>query len=144
MAQLSPYLIFNGNCEDAFNFYRTIFGGDFAMISKYKDMPETEKPIPDDLKEKIMHVALPVSRETWLMGSDSGDMYGLATQQGNNFSISINAETEDEARRIYDGLSEGGTIKMALEKTFWGALFGMFTDKFGIHWMMNYDYNQKN
>lgn len=140
MAQLSPYLTFNGNCEDAFNFYKSVFGGDFNSVSRFKDMP-SESPIPDDMKEKIMHIALQVSRETFLMGSDSSDLFGLATQPGNNFSISVNTDTEEEATRIFSGLSEGGNIKMPLEKTFWGALFGMFMDKFGIHWMVNYDYN---
>ncbi len=142
MAQLSPYLTFNGNCEDAFNFYKSVFGGDFTSVNRFKEMPP-EHPVTDDMKEKIMHIALPVSQETVLMGSDSSDMFGLATQPGNNFSITINADSEEEAQQIFESLSEGGTIKMPLEKTFWGALFGMFTDKYGIHWMMNYDYNRK-
>lgn len=140
MAQLSPNLIFNGNCLDAFNFYKSVFGSDFAYVGYFKEMPEEFK-IPDDLKEKIMHISLPVGK-TMLMGSDSNDMYGLATPQGNNFSISIYAETEDEARRIFDALTEDGTIKMPLEKSFWGALFGMFTDKFGVHWMISYEYEK--
>ena len=142
MASVNPYLTFNGNCEEAFDFYKSVFGGNFPYIGRYKDMP-SETPIPDSEKEKIMHVSLQISKETALMGSDSSEAFGKTVQPGDNFSISVNAESEEEAKRIFNGLSAGGTIKMPLEKTFWGALFGMFTDKFGIHWMMNYDYEKK-
>ena len=138
MITINPYLTFNGNCEDAFNFYRSIFGGDFAHISKFKDMPEDPKsPISESEKEKIMHISLPINDECTIMGSDSSEAFGRATIQGNNFSISINTDSKDEVSRIYYELSEDGKIKMPLEKTFWGAYFGMFTDKFGIHWMVN-------
>lgn len=139
MASINPYLIFNGNCEEAFNFYKSVFGGNFSYVGRYKEMPP-ETPVSDSEKEKIMHISLPISKETALMGADSSESFGKVTQAGDNFSISINAETEDEAKKIFNELSAGGKIKMPLEKTFWGALFGMFIDKFGIHWMMSYDY----
>jgi len=142
MATINPYLTFNGNCEEAFTFYKSVFGGDFPYVGRYKDMP-SENPLPETEREKIMHISLPISQETVLMGSDSSEAFGQATQPGNNFSISINAGSEAEATRIFEGLSAGGTVKMPLNKTFWGALFGMFTDKFGIYWMVNYDYEQK-
>ena len=143
MASISPYLTFNGNCEEAFNFYRSVFGGEFPYVGRFKDMPaDGGKPVPASEGEKIMHISLPISKETVLMGSDSSEAFGQATVVGNNFSISINANSEEEAKKLFNGLSAGGKVTMPLDKTFWGALFGMFTDKFGIQWMVNYDYNQ--
>ena len=138
MTTINPYLTFNGNCEEAFNFYKSVFGGDFPYAGKFKDMPEDPRfSVAEEDKEKIMHISLPISKETTLMGSDSSEAFGHASIQGNNYSISINTNTVDEVTRIYNALSVGGVIKMPLEKTFWGAYFGMFTDKFGIHWMVN-------
>lgn len=141
MAHINPYLTFNGNCEEAFNFYKSVFGGEFPYIGRFKDMPGEE--IPEAAKELIMHVSLPISEGNVLMGSDSSEAFGQHHQPGNNISISINALSEDEAKRLFEGLSAGGKITMPMEKTFWGALFGMFTDKFGINWMVNYDYEKK-
>jgi PhnB protein len=144
MASISPYLTFNGNCEEAFNFYRSVFGGEFPYVGRFKDMPSSPgKEIPASEGEKIMHISLPISSETVLMGSDSSDAFGKATVVGNNFSISINANSEEEAKKLFNGLSAGGKVTMPLDKTFWGALFGMFTDKFDIQWMVNYDQGQK-
>ena len=144
MAQINPYLNFNGNCEEAFNFYKSVFGGDFPMISRFKDMPPAEGQSAMNVDgDKIMHVSLPISKETILMGSDVGGEWAKHSVVGNNIQLSVNAETEEEANRIFNSLSDGGRVTMPLEKTFWGALFGMFIDKFGIHWMVNYDYNQK-
>lgn len=144
MATISPYLTFNGNCEEAFNFYKSVFGGDFPYVGRFRDMPPMPgKEVPASEGDKIMHISLPISKETVLMGSDSSEAFGKATVMGNNFSISINTGSEEEARRLFNGLSAGGTVTMPLDKTFWGALFGMFTDKFGIQWMVNYDYNTK-
>ncbi len=138
MNTINPYLTFNGDCEAAFEFYKAAFGGEFDFMGRFKDMPADPKyPVPDSEKEKVMHVSLSISKETKLMGSDSSKAFGEATDQGNNFSISINTETVDEATRLFNFLSEGGKIKMPLDKTFWGAYYGMFTDKFGIHWMVN-------
>ncbi|MGV3630346.1 MAG: VOC family protein [Bacteroidota bacterium] len=142
MAQINPYLTFNGNCEDAFNFYKSVFGGDFTYIGRFKDMP-SENPMPEEAGNLIMHVSLPIGGDTSLFGSDSSEEFGQATKIGNNFSISINAESEEEAKQLFEKLSAGGKITMPIEKTFWGALFGMFTDKYDINWMVNYDYAQK-
>ena len=144
MAQVNPYINFRGNCEEAFNFYKSVFGGDFAMVGRYKDMPPSEGAHAGGIDgEKIMHVSLPISKETLLMGSDIGGEWAKHTIDGNNIQISINVDSEDEAKKIFNGLSAGGRVNMPLEKTFWGALFGMFTDKFGINWMVNYDYNRQ-
>lgn len=142
MAQINPYLTFNGNCEEAFNFYKSVFGGEFPYIGRFKDMPDSEK-MPEAAKNLIMHVSLPISEGHVLMGSDSSEAFGQNTVIGNNISVSLNAQSEDEAHKLFNGLSAGGKVTMPLEKTFWGALFGMFTDKFGINWMVNYDYEQK-
>ena len=138
MTTINPYLTFNGTCEAAFNFYKSVFGGDFSFIGKFKEMPPNpDYPVAEADKEKIMHVSLTISKETILMGSDSSEAFGQATVQGNNVSISINTDSVEEVTRLYKALSQGGKIKMPLEKTFWGAYFGQFTDKFGIHWMVN-------
>jgi len=137
MTTLNPYLIFNGNCEKAFNFYKSVFGGDFPYVGKFKDMPENSDYVVEEAnKEKIMHISLPISKETILMGSDSSEAFGKASVIGNNFSVSIFTDTVEEVTRIYKELSKGGKIKMSLAKTFWESYFGMFIDKFGIHWMV--------
>lgn len=144
MAQVNPYITFNGTCEAAFNFYKSVFGGEFPYIGKFKDMPPSEgKTMPDADREKIMHVSLPIGGGTILMGSDSGSEWASHFKEGNNIAISVNTESEEEATRIFNGLSAGGMVTMPLGKTFWGAFFGMFIDKFGINWMVNFDYNQQ-
>jgi PhnB protein len=141
MATINAYLTFNGTCEEAFLFYQSVFGGEFPYLGRYKDMPKTDEGYyPPEDSEKIMHISLPISKETILMGSDSSQAFGQATIIGNNISLSINTDSEEEATRLFNELSTGGNITMPLNKTFWGAFFGMFTDKFGIHWMVNYDY----
>ncbi|MCW5907566.1 MAG: VOC family protein [Chitinophagales bacterium] len=140
MTTVNIYLTFNGNCEEAFNFYQSVFGGSFGYIGRFKDMPaEGGKPLPLEDAEKIMHVSLPISTETILMGSDTGSEWAANFVQGNNFSISVNTNSTQEADRIFSGLSAGGQITMPLSKTFWSAYFGMLTDKFGINWMVNVD-----
>lgn len=137
MTTINPYLTFNGTCEKAFNFYKSVFGGEFPYVGKFKDMPEhPDYPVSENDKDKIMHISLPISKETILMGSDSSEAFGKATQVGNNVTISINTDSVKEVTRIYNELSVGGKINMALNKTFWGAYFGQFTDQFGIHWMV--------
>ncbi len=142
MATINPYLTLLGNTEEAFNFYKSAFGGDFTMLQRFKDTPESDK-MPTADREKIMHVALPIGNGNVLMGSDALESMGHTITLGNNFSISIGAESEAEADGLFNALSAGGKIEMPLQKTFWGAYFGMFADKFGIQWMVNYDYEQK-
>lgn len=140
MATINAYLTFDGTCEEAFNFYKSVFGGDFPMVGKFGDMPPQEgmPPISDEVKNRIMHMSLPISAETVLMGSDT--MPGIHDHQvGNNISLSINTDSREEADLIFTGLSAGGKVSMPLADTFWGAYFGMWTDKFGINWMVNYD-----
>lgn len=140
MASINPYLTFNGNCEEAFNFYKSVFGGEFPYIGRFKDMP-SDKAVDEDEGNRIMHVSLPIGQGTLLMGSDTSKQMGNVTA-GNNFAISINADNKEEADRLFNGLSKGGTVTMPMADTFWGAYFGMFTDKFGINWMVNHDMNE--
>ena len=144
MAAVNPYLVFNGNCEEAFLFYQSVFGGEFPYIGKFKDMPAEDNcaPLSVEDENKVMHVSLPIGKDTILMGSDSNSTSGDVII-GSNFSISIDAESISEADKLFNGLSVGGMIIMPMQKTFWGAYFGMFTDKFNINWMVNFDEEQK-
>lgn len=141
MAAVNIYLTFNGNCEEAFNFYKSVLGGEFSFVGRFKDMPAdpNHPPVPDSEKDKIMHISLPVSKETVLMGCDSSEAFGRATI-GTNFTISVNTPSEEEARKIFNGLAAGGKVTMPLDKTFWAPLFGMLTDKFGIQWMVSLEH----
>jgi PhnB protein len=138
MSSLHPYLLFEGNCEDAFNLYKSVFGGDFEMVSRYKDVPP-DVPVPDAEKDQIMHISLPVGDGNMLMGSDRPAHTGKNIV-GNNYSITISTDSENQADDYFNGLSAGGKVTMPMEKTFWGAYFGMLVDKYGINWMISYDY----
>lgn len=141
---INPYLTFNGNCEEAFDFYKSVFGGKFTYLGRFKEMPPMEgMTVPESEGEKIMHVALPISTETTLMGSDSSDAFGQATTVGNNFSVSLNAPTQAKADKLFNGLATGGTVTMPMNKTFWGSYFGMLTDRFGIQWMVSSEPEKK-
>ncbi|MGV3642432.1 MAG: VOC family protein [Adhaeribacter sp.] len=141
MASLNPYLNFKGNTEEAFNFYKSVFGGEFLTLQRFKDTPDGDKIAEAD-REKIMHVALPIGGNI-LMATDALESMGQHLQVGTNISLSVDAASVAEAEKIFQALSAGGKVEMPLEKAFWGALFGMLTDRFGIQWMVNYDYNQK-
>ena len=139
MATVNTYLNFNGNTEEAFNFYKSVFGGEFRTLQRLKDTPEADK-IPANEQEKIMHVALPIGGNV-LMGTDVMESMPKVIF-GTNSSISIDAASEEEANNLFNGLSAGGNVGMPLQKMFWGALFGFFTDKFGVQWMVNYNFSQ--
>lgn len=139
--QLNHYLNFQGDTEAAFNFYQSVFGGDFAFIKRYSELPDAQ--ISDKEKDYILHISLPINAFTILMGSDTTDQFCAPNTapftKGTNHYISINLEPheEAEARRLFDVLSINGQIEMALDHTFWGALYGAFTDQFGVKWMVN-------
>ena len=141
---ISPYLTFKGNCEEAFNFYKSVFGGDFPYVGRFKDMPAdpNHPPMAEAMQNLIMHISLPVGGGTVLMGSDTAEGFGPPLVVGNNISISFSADSEDHAKKIFTAISAGGEVTMPLERAFWGALFGMCTDKFGINWMVSYDDNK--
>lgn len=141
MAALNVYLNFNGNCEEAFLFYKSVFGGEFPYVGRLKDMPPQEgmPPISADQGEKIMHISLPIGSGAVLMGCDIVGGWGHEYKPGNNFTLSLNTESREETERLFAALSEGGTVTMPLANTFWGAYFGMWKDKFGIGWMVNFE-----
>jgi len=140
MTTVNPYLTFNGNCEEAFNFYKEVFGGDFQYVGRYKDMPVADRQnFPTEADKKIMHISLPISKETILMGCDNSETFGQALTFGNNIFLSINTDSKVSADKIFNGLSGGGQVKMPMNETFWGAYFGVVTDKFGIHWTISAD-----
>jgi PhnB protein len=143
MTTVNVYLNFDGNCEEAFNHYKSVFGGDFSYIGKFKDMPPQEgaAPMSKEEGERVMHVSLPISKETALLGSDTGGEWSSSYKQGNNFSISVNPDSKEETDRLFKALSEGGQATMPLDNTFWGDYFGMLTDKFGINWMFSFNPN---
>lgn len=135
MKAIEPYLIFNGNCEDVFSFYSSVFGVEVSFVTRYKDMPDNTD-VPESDMKRILHITLPVSKNVILMGADS--MSNMENTVGNNIFLSLDMESKEEAVRIYQRLSENGVIIMPLEETFWTELYAMFTDKFGINWMINY------
>ena len=140
MPAINAYLNFPGNCEEAFNFYKSVFGGEFDYVGRYSDMPPQEGvTLADSEKNKIMHISLPIGKDTMLMGSDSGGDWAPEVIAGNNFSLSINADSKDQADKFFNQLSSGGKTTMPMQKTFWGDYFGMCTDKFGINWMMSFN-----
>lgn len=142
MAKINPYLHFLGNTEEAFNFYKSVFGGEFAMFMKFKDIPNQEgcENMSDEDKEKLMHIALPISDGHVLMGTDAVGEHAIGAVFGNNISLSVSVDSKEEADKIFNGLADGGTTTMPIADTFWGAYFGMCKDKFNINWMVNFDY----
>jgi PhnB protein len=137
MATLNPYLNFSGNTEEAFTFYKSVFGGEFATLQRFKDTPEAGR-VPEKEKNMLMHVALPVGKGNTLMATDALESMGHKLTVGNNIQLSLEADSKDEAEKLFKGLSAGGKVTMPLADTFWGAYFGMLTDRFGIQWMVNY------
>ena len=137
MNTFHPYLNFDGQAEEAFNFYKSIFGGEFIFLKKIGDAPGAEQ-FPEEEHNRVMHVALPINEHTILMASDCVPSAGQALNLGNNMYINIAAESRKEADRLFNGLSAGGTIEMPMEDQFWGDYFGSFKDKFGIQWMINF------
>lgn len=139
MATTNIYLTFNGNCEEAFNFYKSVFGGEFSYIGRFSEMPESEEyKVSEEDKNRIMHVGLPIGLSI-LMGSDTGGEWAADFRQGNNFSISINADSKQEADSLFAALADQGQITMPMNNTFWGDYYGMLTDKFGINWMISFN-----
>ncbi|GHB67159.1 VOC family protein [Persicitalea jodogahamensis] len=140
MPKANIYLNFDGTAEEAFKFYQSVFGGEFAMLQRFSEIPDADK-IPDDARDRIMHIALPLSPDDVLMGSDIMEGMGEPLKVGTNFSISLSTESKEEADRLFAGLSTGGKADMPMQDTFWGSYFGMLTDTFGIQWMVSYDAN---
>ncbi|QHL86624.1 VOC family protein [Nibribacter ruber] len=142
MALINPHINFNGNAEEAFNFYKSVFGGEFARIVRFRDFTSAEYPMAESEAEKIMHIALPIG-QNMLMANDVPASMGRVDENENRSKISVSTESREEAERIYNGLSEGGTVEMPMEDSPWGSYFGMFRDKYGIEWMIEFDPNSR-
>ena len=144
MLKFHPYLMFNGQCEEAFDLYKSVFGGEFTMIHKYKDAPSGEghPPIPEDKTEWVMNMGLPINDKTILYGSDAHPAMP-PIPEGHNVSIHIDTQGREDVDRIFAALSEGGRVDMPVADTFWGAYFGGCKDKYGISWMISYDATQQ-
>ena len=126
MKIVNPYLNFNGNTEEVFNFYKSVFGGEFSMLMRFSDVPNQK--VPNDVKNKIMHIALPLGKNNILMGTDALESIGFNLTVGNNVHISIHTESREEADKLFNGLSPGGKIQMPMDDMFWGDYYGAFTD----------------
>jgi PhnB protein len=138
MAQINPHINFNGNAEEAFTFYKSVFGGEFAIIMRFKDISSPEFPVTENEANKIMHIALPIGKNV-LMANDVPESMGKTNENENRSKISISAESKEEADRLFNGLSEAGKIEMPITDSPWGSYFGMFRDKYGIEWIVDFD-----
>ncbi len=138
MAIINPHVNFNGNAEEAFNFYKSAFGGEFQRIVRFKDLSSEEFPVDESEADKIMHIALSIGHNT-LMGNDVPAFMGKVDENENRSKISVSAESREEADRLFQALSAGGTIEVPIDDSMWGSYFGMFRDKFGIEWMVNFE-----
>ncbi len=144
MTTVSPYLHFSGKCEEAFNFYKSALGGDFQMLMRVKEMPADvpgPKPTTKEEGEQILHMGLQLNEGTMIMGSDMPAAYGPATP-GKNFAVSLGFDTEEATKKAFEAMSAGGTVTMPLALSFWGSLFGMCIDKYGISWMFSCEQKQ--
>jgi Uncharacterized protein conserved in bacteria len=140
MPKLNPYLNFDGKAEEAFNFYKSVFGGEFlGPVTRMSELPGAEN-LPENEKKRIVHIALPIGNDI-LMASDILPSAGHKLIEGNNNYISIFPDSREEADRLFNALSEGGVVEMPMADQFWGAYYGSFTDKFGVRWMINYSTN---
>ncbi len=138
MALINPYISFNGNAEEAFNFYKSVFGGEFALIIRFKEMASPEYQVAEKDANKIMHIALPIGKNI-LMANDVPESMGQVNENENRSKISVSVESRDEADKIFNGLSSGGKIEVPIGDSPWGSYFGMFRDKFGIEWLVDFD-----
>jgi len=138
MAQINPHINFNGNAEEAFNFYKSVFGGEFAKIVRFKDLASPEFHVAENEANKIMHIALPIGKSV-LMANDVPEILGRTNENENRSKIVISAESKEEADKLFNGLSVGGAIEMDISDSSWGSYFGMFRDKYGIEWMVDFD-----
>ena len=138
MATINPYINFNGNAEEAFNFYKSVFGGEFGSIVRFKDLESPEFPIAEKDANKIMRIVLPIGKNT-LIANDVPESLGPVNENENRSKIAISAETKEEADNLFKGLSEGGAIEMPMAKSPWGTSFAVFRDKYGIEWTVEFD-----
>lgn len=138
MATINPYINFNGNAEEAFEFYRSVFGGEFESIVRFKDLEGPEFPVPAEDADKLMRIVLPIGGNT-LIANDVPTALGPVSENENRSKISVSAESREEAERIFTGLSAGGAVEMPMDQSPWGTYFAMFRDKYGIEWTVEFD-----
>jgi PhnB protein len=138
MATINPYINFNGNAEEAFNFYKSVFGGEFETVVRFKDLESPEFPVPENEANKIMRITLPIGGNM-LIANDVPESLGPVNENENRSKISVHAKSREEADKIFAGLTQGGSIEMPLDDSPWGTYFGMFRDKFGIEWTVEFD-----
>ena len=138
MAQINPHINFNGNAEEAFNFYKSVFGGEFKKIIRFRELSGPEFNVTENEANKIMYIALPVGKNI-LIGNDVPEIMGRTNENENRSKISISTESREEAERFFNGLSKGGNIEMPMADAPWGPYFGMFRDKYGIEWIVEFD-----
>jgi PhnB protein len=137
MALINPHINFNGNAEEVFNFYKSVFGGEFSTIVRLKDISSPEFPVAENDANKIMHIALPIGKNS-LMANDVPESMGPVNENENRSKIAVSAESREEADKLFNGLSAGGIIEVPMDDSPWGSYFGMFRDKFGIEWMVDF------
>lgn len=138
MAQINPHINFNGNAEEAFTFYKSVFGGEFSKVVRFRDISNDEFPIPENEMDKLMHIALPIGKN-FLLANDILEIMGRVNEDENRSKIAITAESKEEAHKLFNGLSDGGQVEMPMDENPDGTLFAMFRDKFGIEWMVKFD-----
>lgn len=138
MTFINPYINFNGNAEEAFNFYKSVFGGEFGTITRFKDIASAEFPVGDADAHKIMRITLPIGKNM-LIANDIPESMGRVNENENRSKIAITAESKEEADRIFNALSVGGTVEMPMAESPWGTHFAMFRDKYGIEWTVEFE-----
>ena len=139
MATIHPWINFNGNAEEAFTFYRSVFGGEFAKIIRFKDLASAEFPVAENDAKKIMYIALPIGKHNVLIANDVPEFMGRVSESENRSKISVSAESREEADKIFNGLSAGGDVEGPIGDGPWGTYAGMFRDKYGIEWIVEFD-----
>lgn len=145
MATINPYLTFNGNAEEAFTFYKSVFGGDFVKVVRFKDLPsDPNHPIPESDADKIMHIALPIGTGNVLVANDVPARMGIVSEHEHRSKILVNTESKEEVDRIFASLSAGGDVEVPVGDSPWGSYFGMFRDTYGIEWIINFDLGNSN
>lgn len=142
MAVINPHINFNGNAEEAFTFYKSVFGGEFTKVVRFKDLANEDFPVSEKEETKIMHIALPIGKSNMLMGNDVPEIMGKVNERENRSKISISTESKEEADKLFNGLSAGGEIEMPVSDSPWGTYFGMFRDKYGIEWIVEFEGKQ--
>jgi PhnB protein len=139
MRTINPWINFNGNAEEAFAFYKSVFGGEFTKIVRFKDISSAEFPVPEKEAQKIMYIALPIGKHNVLKANDVPEFMGRVNEEENRSKISVSAESREEADKIFNGLSAGGNVEGPIGDSPWGSYAGMFRDKYGIEWIVEFD-----